>query len=119
MLVDRGAAPANLQRFLRPSCTTLGYEGRKPTDTTMIRRIAAPALAGLTLAASAAMPQAASAQVVVMTEQLYGLCEWFRGLPGCPAAPQPAVSDKSNYQNGRAHSTELGQPGYPVVNTGN
>ena len=83
----------------------------------MIRRIAAPALAALTIAASAAMPQAASAQSAWggMTEQLSGLCEWYQGLPGCTAAPKPEVPEKSNYKKGRAHSTELGQPGYPVV----
>ena len=71
----------------------------------MIRRLAAPALAALTLAASAAMPQPASAQIISgMTDQLFGLCEWFKGLPGCTAPPQPAVSDKSNYQKGKAHS---------------
>ncbi len=82
----------------------------------MIRRLAAPALAALTLAASAAMPQPASAQSMSgMTDQLFGLCEWYQGLPGCTAPPKPDVSNKSKYQNGRAHSTELGQPGYPVV----
>jgi hypothetical protein len=78
------------------------------------RRLGAPALAALTLAASAAIPQPASAQIA-MEEQLFGLCEWYRGLPGCTAAPKPEVPEKSNYQKGKAHSTMLGQPGYPVV----